>query len=379
MTRVRRVAPIAGLLTVLVLTAAPLGRGQQQVPRFRAGIDTVSIYATVVDDAGRLVPGLTREDFEVFDNGVRQDVTIFEDIVQPVTIVVMIDRSSSVEKLFGVVQEAAAAFVANLLPADRARIGSFSGRVQIDPPAFTSDKRELNVILNTRLQDAGPTPLWNATVAAIGAVSAEPGRRVVLIFTDGHDSSSPLATNATFGDVRGRVESDDVMLYAIGLAIKCAPAPAAAAGSAPVADGTGGAWLQQSRGRPPGRRGGVLRPPIVIMPPGGRPVPIPGMPPPTSPFPRPAPAPEEPPPCRPTTPDPGLRELAALGGGGYFELARTDDLASTFARVADELHHQYLLGVPAAAPDGKLHTIDVRVKPASLTVRARRSYVAPVK
>src|SRR5262245_53662772 len=134
MTRLRRAAPVVALSGLLALTAAAAPSGQsQQVPRFRGGTDTVSVYATVVDANGRLVPGLTRDDFEVFDNGVRQELTIFEDLVQPVTIVVMIDRSSSVEKLFDVVRDAAAAFVANLLPADRARIGSFSGRVQIDP------------------------------------------------------------------------------------------------------------------------------------------------------------------------------------------------------------------------------------------------------
>ena len=378
MTRFRRAVPFVALLALLVLAAAPSGRGQQQVPRFRGGTDVVSIFATVVDEHGRLVPGLSRDDFEVFDNGVRQELTVFEDVVQPVTVVVMIDRSSSVEKLFGVVRDAATAFVANLLPADRARIGSFSGRVQIDPPSFTSDLKVLNEILAHKLQEAGPTPLWNATVAAISALSAEPGRRVVLVFTDGQDSSSPLASNATFGDVRARVETDDVMLYAIGLSIKCGPTPdAAPAAGTPSASAL--RFADQSRGRPPAR-GGVARPPVVIVRrpgTGGRPVP--GVPPPGSSFPRPSNKPEEPPPCRPTTPDPGLRELAALGGGGYFELSRTDDLASTFARVADELHHQYLLAIPAAAADGKLHTIEVRVKASSLTVRARRSYVAPAK
>lgn len=368
MTRLSRAALIVAAIPMVVLAAAPPGPGQvQEKPRFRGGTDLVSIYATVVDEDRRLVPGLTRDDFEVFDNGVRQELTLFENVVQPVTVVVMIDRSSSVEKLFGVVRDAAAAFVANLVPADRARIGSFSGRVQIDPPWFTSDKRALHDILTNNLQDAGPTPLWNATIAAINALSAESGRRVVLVFSDGQDSSSPLATNATFGDVRARVEADDVMLYAIGLAIKCGPAPQADPGSGARFD----AGPQRSRGR-----GGVLRPPVVIVPPPGRPVP--GIPP-SNPFPRPATTKDEPVPCRPTTPDPGLRDLAAIGGGGYFELSRADDLAATFARVADELHHQYLLAFPAAAADGKVHTLDVRVKPSTLTVRARRSYVAPGK
>ena len=376
MTRFRRAVPFVALLALLVLAAAPSGRGQQQVPRFRGGTDVVSIFATVVDEHGRLVPGLKRDDFEVFDNGVRQELTVFEDVAQPVTVVVMIDRSSSVEKLFGVVRDAATAFVANLLPADRARIGSFSGRVQIDPPSFTSDLTVLNDILAHKLQEAGPTPLWSATIAAIGALSAEPGRRVVLMFTDGQDSSSPLASNPTFGDVRARVETDDVMLYAIGLAIKCGPTPDAGPAAAGTPSASALRFDDQSRGaRRSRRRAAPARGDRASS--GGTPGSRRAAPP--SPFPRPSGSPEEPPPCRPTTPEPGLRDLAALGGGGYFELSRTDDLASTFARVADELHHQYLLAIPATAADGKLHTIDVRVRPSTLTVRARRSYVAPAK
>jgi Ca-activated chloride channel homolog len=70
-----------------------------------------------------------------------------------------------------------------------------------------------------------------------------------------------------------------------------------------------------------------------------------------------------------------LRRIADETGGGYFELKRTSDLAPTFTRVAQELRSQYLLGFAPAVLDGKLHKLDVRVKP-GLTVRARRSYLA---
>jgi VWFA-related protein len=75
-------------------------------------------------------------------------------------------------------------------------------------------------------------------------------------------------------------------------------------------------------------------------------------------------------------PDPGLEKLAAATGGGYFELTNTDDLASTFKRVAEELHHQYLLGFAPTALDGKTHRIDVRVKGTESVVRARKTYLA---
>ena len=75
-------------------------------------------------------------------------------------------------------------------------------------------------------------------------------------------------------------------------------------------------------------------------------------------------------------PDRGLRRLADETGGGYFELKKTDELGSTFTRVAQELHSQYVLGF-APANDGKLHKLEVRVKKAGMTPRARKSYLAP--
>ena len=75
-------------------------------------------------------------------------------------------------------------------------------------------------------------------------------------------------------------------------------------------------------------------------------------------------------------PDPGLEKLAAESGGGYFELTSTNDLASTFSRVADELHHQYVLGFEPEKLDGKMHKLEVRIKQTGMTPRARHSYVA---
>ena len=72
-----------------------------------------------------------------------------------------------------------------------------------------------------------------------------------------------------------------------------------------------------------------------------------------------------------------LKNLTRDSGGYFFELKPSDDIASTFARVADELHRQYLIGFSAASLDGKSHQITLRAKAPGLTVRARRTYVAP--
>ena len=88
---------------------------------------------------------------------------------------------------FDLEQRAAEAFVRAMLPADKARIGSFGKSIQLDPPDFTSDHEALTKILRNDLQQDGPTPLWNAVDTAIDKLLLEPGRRVVLVFTDGVD------------------------------------------------------------------------------------------------------------------------------------------------------------------------------------------------
>jgi Ca-activated chloride channel family protein len=77
-----------------------------------------------------------------------------------------------------------------------------------------------------------------------------------------------------------------------------------------------------------------------------------------------------------TQPDRRLRELAEQTGGGFFELTRTADLNSTFTRVADELHRQYVIGFAPEKLDGLMHKLEVRVKVPGMNVRARRSYLA---
>ena len=76
-------------------------------------------------------------------------------------------------------------------------------------------------------------------------------------------------------------------------------------------------------------------------------------------------------------PDAGLARVAQETGGGYTEIRFGQDLAAAFARVADELHSQYLIGFAPPKRDGKVHDVEVRVTRRGLTPRGRKSYVAP--
>ena len=306
-----RLLTVASLLAIVVASTPAF-----QQPTFKSGARTVAVYATVTDKDGRLVPDLTKEDFEIQESGKSQPIAVFSNEVQPISVVIMLDRSGSMRGNFGLVEAAGEAFVRAMLPADRARIGSFAEKVQIDPEAFISEKKELINILRTRLQNEGPTPLWNAVDASIAALKEQDGRKVVLAFTDGADNPGNFKlNNLSFMDIMRRAQVADVMVYAVGL--ESASRPAMGGG------GLGG-----------GGFGGGSRP------------------------------------------DPGLPAIAEQTGAGYFELRRAQDLAATFARVADELHRQYLIGFVPEKLDDKMHKLEVRVKKSGMKVRARKEYFA---
>ena len=309
--------------------------GSSQAPQFHAGTDVVSIYATVVDKDGRLVTDLRREDFVVTDNGRTQKLAFFTNDVQPFTAVILLDRSGSMSDHGELPVDAVAAFVRQMLPADRARIGSFSDDIRIDPPEFTSDHRLLMGVVENDLVGPGASPVWTAIDRSISALVPQPGRRVVLVLTDGHDSPLLNQQPTRLDRLMERARTADVMIYSIGFA----------------AVGTQIRSSQDPRSRlpfgiPVGRSGPVTSRGALLT------------------------KSAEP-------PDPALKDLAEASGGGYFELEdEKNDLRATFAKVIDELHRQYWLGFVPVTLDGKVHEIDVRVKRRGAEVRARRHYVA---
>jgi VWFA-related protein len=205
----KRLAALS-ILVVLSATAVVLA---QQAPAFRAGVQTVPIYASAIDASGRLVPSLEREHFEVLDNGVVQSLTMFESDVQPIRVVVMLDTSGSMTLHLKLLKQAAEQFVLRLLPDDRARIGSFSDKIILSP-TFTGDRDELIRVIHNEIQFGNPTHLWDAIDASMTALSREQGRRVVLIFTDGADMYS---RKTSFDEVLARAQKDEFMIYSIGL------------------------------------------------------------------------------------------------------------------------------------------------------------------
>ena len=187
--------------------------------QFRSSTDLVSVYTTVHDQATRLVPDLTRDDFVITDNGREQPITFFSNEITPFSVVVMLDRSGSMFDHQYTIRDAAMAFVVRLLPDDQARMGSFGdapgNTVTLSPPAFTSRKDDLVAVLQVPIGTGGNSPIWLAINQAVTALTAQEGRRVVLIFSDGRNEPAPAQISVNVRDLIDRVRLTNVMVYAL--------------------------------------------------------------------------------------------------------------------------------------------------------------------
>jgi Ca-activated chloride channel family protein len=181
--------------------------------QFKSGTLTVPLYVTVMDRTGRLVPDLQREDFEVYDNGRLQKLTLFENKNTPITVVVMLDTSGSMTLILDRVKAAAEQFLIRLLPEDTGRVGAFNDKIEFHPEdAFTSD-RDLLVRSLKELDFGYPTRLWDAVDETIRRLDGVQGRKVALVFTDGADTAS----RRDLDDVMQQARAKEIMVYSIGL------------------------------------------------------------------------------------------------------------------------------------------------------------------
>jgi Ca-activated chloride channel family protein len=308
---------IVAACLVGVLSAAT--QQQQQQPTFRGSADVVRIFVTVTDRDGRLVTTLTRDDFAVRDEGKPQSITTFDNTPQPIRLIVMLDVSGSMAGNLPLLREAAGQLFVRLRADDGARVGAFGHEVTISD-TFTNNPDRLRAALPETIAPDAPTPLWRAIDEAMNAFrNGDEERPIILVLSDGKDSGPTDFRKRYVSQVEviDRARHDGVMIYGIGMRSR------------------------GSRPNPPGIGPGGLRESLLA-----------------------------------DMPDPGLARVAQETGGGYTEIRFGQDLGAAFARVADELHSQYLLGYPPPKRDGKVHKIDVNLSQRGLEPRARKSYVA---
>lgn len=323
-------------------------QSEAQGPVYRGRVELVNVTATVSDESGRFVPGLTQDDFTIYEDNVKQTISYFSASRVPVSLGLVLDTSGSMagEKI-----EAARAaldrFLTQLLgPEDEVFLYRFNDQPTLVED-WTTDRTSISRSLG-RIVPAGGTALYDAITKALPL--AQMGRhpkKAVLLLSDGNDTSSRSGPR----DTARLVRTSGVIVYAIGI------------------------------------EGELLR---ALPPRNPRRLP-PRPPPPTFPWPGGA-GRRTPPIWRPFNPQlrPGwnvrgmeavnvaaLRELTDDSGGRTEIIANPSALRPATAGIADELSRQYELGYTSSGrKDGQWHSIRVETRQPSYEVRARSGYFA---
>ena len=232
--------PLAGAAAIAAALSITLVA--QQGPTFKAGTQVVSIFATVTDAQKRLVPDLTKDDFQVFDNEKPQPVIYFDNSIHPINVVVMLDTSGSMTLTIDLLKQAAEQFLLRLLPDDRGRVGAFNDKIQFN--ARWSNDRDQMITDAKNLDFGNGTRLWDAAGASLDELKNIDGRKVILLFTDGDDTESKMRLSA----VLDRARAEEVMIYAIGLESKfLGTTTKPDGGLRKIAEETGGGYFELKR------------------------------------------------------------------------------------------------------------------------------------
>jgi VWFA-related protein len=290
-------------------------------------IETTLVIVPVMamDKDGKYLPGLASADFEVYEDGVKQEISDFGGAEAPIHVALVLDVSGSTRFKLEDIQDAALDFVAQLRPQDRVMVVSFDQQVRVEAE-FTNERDKLmRAILRTR--PGGGTRAQDALdLTMTERLDKIQGRKAMVVFTDGVDTMSWLAT---WEDVTARVEESGVIVYPVRYDTLADVNPVfTSTGLPPNVRITGGARDNKEEYERAAQR---------------------------------------------------LKNLAAVSGGRYFEVETIADTKQTFANIAEELRRYYWLGYYPAdtARDGKYRKIRVAVSKPEATIRARQGYRAP--
>ncbi len=195
----------------------PGEQAQRQAPAFRAGVELVSLNVTVTEGT-HYVTDLTQDDFSVFEDGVKQDVTFFNSAHLPIALALLLDTSASMDTKLPTAQEAAIGFAKRLREQDLAEVIDFDSRVVV-LQNFTNSAAELEQAIR-RTSAGGSTSMYNAVYIALKDLKKvvarnveEIRRQAIVVLSDGEDTSSLLP----FEEVLDLAKRSETAIYTIGL------------------------------------------------------------------------------------------------------------------------------------------------------------------
>lgn len=362
------IAIAASAAALIVMAAAPRAqeRPTGQGFSFKTATDLINVATTVTDGNGRFVNNLKREDFEVYEDGQKQEISQFDSERVPVSLGIALDTSGSMlgEKIVAA-QAALNRFLFDLLgPQDEVFLYRFDGRPEL-VQGWTQDRQALSRAI-AGIKPNGGTAIYDTVEQAIPlAAHGQNKKKALVIISDGNDTSS----HALMSEVQQQIRQSEVLVYAVGI------------------DASDNADYSSRSNK---NSGSSSSSPAPSTPSGPRPQPSPfpgaKTPPPTTYTPAPAPPP---PPSRSSSssrrsnssidrvnPD-ALHALTDDSGGRTEIIVSPRDLDPATAGIADELSRQYFIGYVSTLPkDGKWHSIEVRIKRGNYIVRARKGYFA---
>jgi Ca-activated chloride channel family protein len=198
----------------LFLSALAVYAGAEPYAQFTSGVNLVEVYATVTDRQGEPLTGLTAADFRVAEDGASQAISAFASGEFPLSIAIGLDRSFSMggaDNRLGVAKSAARTLVGALRPADQVMVVAIGSETTIAAPLSTNRAAALAAI--DRLDAWGTTPLYDATLGALDAIQPAPGRRALVLLSDGTDRYSDTTAAELLGRARGR----DALIYPVAV------------------------------------------------------------------------------------------------------------------------------------------------------------------
>jgi VWFA-related protein len=312
----------------------------------KVNTSVVTVPVSVLDRQGRFVPNLKRDDFRIFDNGVEQSIAYFEPAEKPFTVALLLDTSASTHFHLQEIREAAIAFAKQLRPQDRMLVVTFNDEVLLLTPNATNDLNMVEDLIDAYANSGASTRLYDAVHLTIRErLNQIKGRKAIVLFTDGVDTSSQQASyQTTLRDA----EELDALIYPIQYdTTDYARSMQGGGNSVTVVTTTHGIFGTRTSQK-------------TYNVPANNGQPMPG----TSKG-------------EYDRADKYLHALADETGGRLYQANDTTQLADAFSRIAEELRRQYSIGYyPKSdnADDNARREIKVRVKRPDLAVKARDSY-----
>ena len=326
-------------------TAQPTPEEVDEDDVVRVDTTLVTVPVSVLDRQGRFIPNLKREDFTISENGVDQSIAYFEPSEKPFTVALLLDTSASTHFHLSEIREAAIEFAKQLRPQDQVLVVSFNDEVLLLTEA-TNDLNLIESVIEVNANTGSSTRLYDAVALTIQErLNKIKGRKAIVLFTDGVDTSSQ---QATYQSTLKEVEELDALVY---------PIQYDTSDYRRAMQGTGAVTVTTTR------RGvfGTTTSQQTYNVPLNNGVPLPG----TS-------------KADYDRADHYLHSLADKTGGRLYQANNTAQLAEAFTRISEELRRQYTLGYypkNSNASDGDRRQIRVRVNRPNVAVKARDGYV----